>query len=198
MQQEDRWPKPGDRPFKAGSDWNRDARFTNSGESRHAQMWDGHMKAGGILSDACAQQEFVGSELVYPILGNYRHALELAMKWIIWRYGSYSEQNTEGFDDHNLWKLWTLCRKVIEDFDPGDQEAMDVVEQIVKDFHDADRSGQTFRYPHSKKGHVTALPENTPLDLMHLKDVMAGVAHFFVGVDVHLDHMASSGYFEEW
>lgn len=191
-----RWPKYGDRPFAGGSDWERDGGFTNIRTHRHLHMWDGNMKAGEVLADACMKEKFLGHELIYPILGNYRHALELAMKWFIWRYGSYSNQNTEGFEHHNLWKLWVLFRRIVEDFDSGDQDAMNAVEQVIRDFHDADKSGQTFRYPYSKQGNVAKFPENVRLDLMHLKDVMKGVSHFFDGVDGYLDHMVSSGYFD--
>ena len=127
---------------------------------------------------------------IYPILFNYRHAIELAMKWVIKMYGRYSTVQIDDFEHHNLWKLWCLCKKIIVEVRSED-EAVPVVEQVIKDFHDLDSSGQTLRYANSKGGTPVALPDY-PIDLPHIRDVMEGLAHFFDGVHAQLDDVASS------
>ena len=131
--------------------------------------------------------------LIYPILFNYRHAIELAMKWIIFMYGGYSTVQSDNYKHHNLWNLWRLCKKIIVELG-SDDEAIPVVGQIIKDFHDLDGSGQSFRYAYSENGTVVELPRYR-IDLPHIRDVMEGVAHFFSGADYQLDARCSA---EDW
>ena len=180
-----RWPKKGDRLFRKCQDWKRGGEFSNDATSRHVHIWDGNMRAGAILISACGEDSYECHSLIYPILFNYRHAIELAMKWIIKMYGHYSTAQINDFEHHNLWKLWCLCKQIIVEVGSED-EAIPIVEQVIKDFHDLDSSGQTFRYSSSKAGTLVALPED-PIDLPHIRDVMEGVAHFFDGVDGQLD-----------
>ena len=148
------------------------------------------MKAAALLVSACDEDNYARHSLIYPILFNYRHAIELAMKWVIKMYGRYSTINIDDFEHHNLWRLWCLCKQIIVEVG-SDDEAIPIVEQVIKDFHDLDSSGQTFRYYSSKTGAPVALPEY-PIDLPHIRDVMEGVAHFFDGVDGQLDAHSSA------
>ena len=185
-----RWPKRGDRLLRKCQDWTRGGEFSNDPTSRHVHIWDGNMKAGALLVSACDEDSYARHSLIYPILFNYRHAIELAMKWVIKMYGRYSTTKIDDFKHHNLWKLWCLCKQIIVEVG-SDDEAIPIVEQVIKDFHDLDSSGQTFRYYSSKAGAPVALPEY-PIDLPHIRDVMEGVAHFFDGVDGQLDAHSSA------
>ena len=182
-----RWPKKGDRLFQKCGESKNGAVFSKDATSRHAHIWDGNMRAGAILVSACEEDSYECSILIYPVLFNYRHAIELAMKWVIRMYGCYSTVPIDGYEHHNLWKLWHLCKKIIVEVGSEDK-AIPVVEQVIKDFHDLDSSGQTFRYPKTKAGIPMALPDY-PIDLPRLRDVMQGLAHFFNGVDAQLDEI---------
>ncbi len=130
--------------------------------------------------------------MIYPILFNYRHGLELAMKWIIVMYGG---QGLSGIDeDHDLWKLWKRCREIMQEFNgsDNDDEAALAVEQIIKDFHDLDKGGINLRYPWGKEGRTIRLP-NGMIDLENLRDVMEGAANYFIGLDGWLDNLSSAG-----
>ena len=174
-----RWPKKGDRLLKESHDWERSVKISNDIISRHAHIWSGNMSAGAILISAYEENNPGRHYLIYPILFNYRHAIELAMKWIIFMYGGYSTVQSDNYKHHNLWNLWRLCKKIIVELGLDD-EAIPVVEQIIKDFHDLDGSGQNFRYAYSEDGTVVELPKYR-IDLPHIRDVMEGVAHFFSG-----------------
>ena len=119
------------------------------------------MRAGAALIDECEREPVDRHFLVYPILFNYRHSLELAIKWIIDRYGRYARVWLgEDERDHDLWALWQLCKTVIDKVgSAGDDEALNAVERIVKDFHDLDKSSMAFRYPTTKKGKTIKLPD---------------------------------------
>ena len=72
-----------------------------------------------------------------------------------------------------------------------DDEALLVVEQIVKDFHDLDNSAMAFRYSTNKKGVTIKLPD-TSVDLENVRDVMEAVDNFFTGADGQLDANSSA------
>jgi hypothetical protein len=52
-------------------------------------------------------------------------------------YGEPAGIYSANYLDHDLWKLWTACKKVIlEVGSDGYNETLRAVEQIVKDFYD--------------------------------------------------------------
>jgi hypothetical protein len=187
-----RWPKKGDRLLRRSDDWSRGVEFTNHPTSRHVHQWDGYMSAGAGLIYLCTQDGFEHERqfVIYPILFNYRHGVELAMKWIIVCYGGRGVGGIE--EDHDLWKLWKQCRAIIEEYQPDDHDDADAVEQIIKDFHDLDKAGVSFRYGWGKDGKHIKLP-NHMIDLENIRDVMEGVAGFFTGLDGWLDDLQSAG-----
>ena len=185
-----RWPKKGDRLLMQSQDCENAAEISSDVISRHVHIWDGNMRAGAVLIGACGENNPDRHSLIYPILLNYRRAIELAMKWIIFMYGRRATVQIDDYEHHDLWKLWCLCKLIIVEFGSED-EAIPVVEQIIKDFHDLDGSGQAFRYAYSKAGTLVELP-NYPIDLPHIQDVMEGIGHFFDGADAQLDGHCSA------
>ena len=186
-----RWPKKGDRLLPRSDDWHHGVQFSKHPISRHVHIWDGFMSAADGLIELCTQDgyEHERNFVIYPILFNYRHGLELAMKWIILHYGL--EDAPVIIEGHNLWKLWTCCRAIVERYEPEDDEAIGAVEQIVKDFHDLDQAGITFRYGWGKDGKEIKLPDHV-FDLENVRDVMKGVANYFNGLDGWLDDLQSA------
>lgn len=185
-----RWPKKGDRLLRAEGGWQRGITFDEQKISRDVHIWDGYMTAGATLVERCQRSDnpLERHELVYPILYCYRHGLELAMKWIISQYGKYAQIPQDDHQHHDLWSLWQVCKKVIlEVGSDGGNEALNAVEQIVKDFHDLDRGSFSFRYSTDKKGMVVRLPKE-PFDLANIKEVMEGVNNLFTGADGQLDN----------
>jgi hypothetical protein len=185
-----KWPKKGDRLLRAGTDWRRSVTFEEQQVTRHVFIWDGYMKAGAALIDQCktAENRTDRHELVYPILFCYRYGLELAIKWIIDRYGRYASIPKEDHIHHNLLQLWRVCKQVIlEVGSDGETEALLAVEQVVKDFHDIDRASFSFRYSTDTNGVVIALPSDA-FDLENVKHVMDAVNNLFAGADGQLDH----------
>jgi hypothetical protein len=116
----------------------------------------------------------------------------MAMKWIVSRYGGYIGVPRPQ-TDHNLWQLWQSCKAVIIGIG-GEDGAIPIVEQAIKDFHDLDGSALAFRYSVDKNGALIPLPD-APIDLANLRDVMVGLGHFFDGADAQLDNYVSNA---EW
>lgn len=189
-----KWPKRGDRLLRAENDWQRAVSFEEHKVTRHAFIWDGYMKAGAALISQCksADDRADRHELVYPILFCYRHGLELAIKWIIDRYGTYASITEDDHVHHNLWQLWKVCKQVIlEVGSDGEDEALLAVEQVVKDFHDLDRGSFSFRYSSDTNGAVIPLP-NVAFDLENIRNVMEAVNNLFIGADGQLDNNSSA------
>ncbi len=92
---------------------------------------------------------------------------------------------------HDLWKLWKLCRQVIDRSGDGDGTT-DIVEKIVKEMHDLDQSALAFRYGIGKNNKSPKLPEGFH-DAENIRDVMTGVGHFFDGTDGMLSDLAGAG-----
>lgn len=194
LNQDYRWPKKGDRLLRPSDDWDKSVEFVTDASSRHVFIWCGFMIAGAALIEQCKRDSHDRHFLVYPILFNYRHGLELAMKWIIDHYGRYAKVSLKTKErDHDLWKLWNLCKKVIVAFwtEGESDESMQSVEQIVKEFHDLDKNNMAFRYPTTKNGAAIKLPDIS-IDLDNVRNVMDAVDNFFDGVDGKLSADSSA------
>jgi hypothetical protein len=187
---EHRWPKKGDRLLRTSDNWETAANFSPHQISRDVFIWGGYMEAGATLVDEAERRPHERSSLVYPILFNYRHGLEAAMKWTVEQYGRLAGVTLDELD-HDLWSLWNKCKKILETVPhPAPDETARAVEQIVKDFHDLDRNALAFRYSKNKKGTTILLPDN-PIDLQNVQHVMEAVDNFFKGVDGMLSDILS-------
>lgn len=183
-----RWPRRGDRLLRSSNQWDKDVTFSPYRATRDAYIWTGYMRAGAILvEEAHRAGTRRPDDLLYPILFCYRHGLEVAMKWILNEYGRYVD--VECKLNHDLWRLWQACKKVIIEIgeESADDDAIEVVEGIVKEFHDLDPAAFALRYSTNKKGTTIDLPDD-PIDLENVKDVMEAVNNFFTGADGLLDH----------
>jgi hypothetical protein len=179
-----RWPKKGDRLLDSSLDWDRGVKFSKDEISRHVYIWKGYMCAAATLIDVSEGDRAERQILIYPILFNYRHAIELAMKWIIAMYSHCAGIEVGKIEHHNLWELWKICRQIIPSLGEND-EALQAVEQVIKDFHDLDRTALTFRYSRDKGGTLLSLPDDL-IDLGNIRDVMEAVGNFFEGADGQL------------
>jgi hypothetical protein len=187
-----RWPCPDDRLVRKAVDWRNAITFSDYPTQRHALILDGYFRAAHALVDHCGTKMYKRQTMIYPILFCYRHALEMAMKWIVGSYGDHYGVSLPELD-HNLWHLWQACRAIFTQVD--DESAAvgtSTVEKLLKEFHDLDTSAEAFRYPVKKKdGSLIPLPD-IAIDLINLREVMEGLEHFFSGADGYLDHLRSA------
>lgn len=188
-----RWPARGDRLLAESIDWNDGVSFPNNEWLRHVYIWDGYMKAADRLIVASAGDRLEQETMLFPILANYRHAVELGLKWLLVRYGPTLGVDEQAIEDakHDLWRLWQLIRPIIQTGNPEEDASVAAVELVVKDLHDLDPSAMSLRYWVNKNGEAFALPEGR-YDLERTRDVMKGVANFLDGVDGWLDALASA------
>ena len=172
------WPKKGDKLFSGdgkgkcfhlGSIWWHDPGFSR-GFKEAADMM--------IESYEARRTRPYRDELFFPVAYLYRHCLELKLKEII-RIGVElrvlsRKEVEEAMDNHNLAKLWTRAKKPIEDCWPkGEKTPLKAVEAVINEFHQADRTGQAFRYQTDKDGSLHRhpdLPEH--ISITNLKQTM--------------------------
>ncbi|MCA1377642.1 MULTISPECIES: hypothetical protein [unclassified Bradyrhizobium] len=189
-----RWPKKGDRLLKPSGPIE-GVYFAEDRYSREAFLWTGYMLAGEKLVEACLQDHDQRHYLIYPILFNYRHGIEIAMKWTLNRYGRFASIN-EYDKNHRLADLWKAVKIVMAEVGGDtDQEADNAVESVIRELDRIDPGSFAFRYAETKGGADIKLPPYA-IDLANMRDVMKGVDHFFNGLDGLLDANSSSGYFD--
>lgn len=116
--------------------------------------------------------------LYTPIMYLYRHSIELMLKEFVFQLNAQnlidSDKAKAALSGHNLHKLWNLVKPVIIANNPkGNPEIPKNAEIILRDLHDADPDGQTFRYATSTNGNVTS---DTYPDHVDLKRIHAGVS----------------------
>ena len=133
-------------------------RFEAHAETRHHYIWDGNMRAADLLVASCENDRYESATLVYPILYNYRHAIELALKWIIMKFGEYASVEAGDYEHHDLWKLWRVYKEIVLELGSDDGNTLAVVEQVVKDFHDLDKS----EHPLAGNTDATTDPKPSP------------------------------------
>ena len=161
-----RYPKKADRLFHSADEFSHGLSFSQDVIARHVFMGEGYIRAADALIDVCEQNSHEKNYLIYPILFNYRQAVELEMKWVIKVYGHYADVNKTDIKHHDLWQLWKLCKQIIIELGSED-DMIYYVETIIKEFHDLDRSGLAFRYPDNINGILISLPDQE-IDLTNM------------------------------
>jgi len=85
--------------------------------------------------------------LVYPILYSIRHGIELGIKHLLIKVHSldenkYSLNDIQNHDLADIWKIW----KTHAPFDRRLSQSFDIMKNIIEQIHQADPTGQEFRY----------------------------------------------------
>ncbi len=133
----------------------------------------GFREAGDILVSRGLEsqmQDFVA----YPALYCYRHALELAMKDVVYEWERAEAGDFEVIGTHDLMPIWNRTRAALEGAWPeGDVGQLDRMEAIIRELALVDPGGEQFRYDRDRKGFVRDLPkELMRFDLPNVSKVM--------------------------
>lgn len=191
LTQQFRWPRRGDRPFTESTDWQRNASIARHGHERLVLMMSGYKTAADLMVEHAARSSYDRDVLVFPIVFNYRHFIELSLKYLIATYGR--TVNIEpNWQTHDLAKLWLTLKNVLKEYGDDDPDhTSDDVERIVAEFAKVDPQSFSYRYPVSRDGQLLELGQDK-LDLRVLADVMKGLDSYFTGCDGWLDNIQSN------
>lgn len=114
---------------------------------------EGYYDAGVRLAANVGDQ----SGLIFPMLFCFRHFVELSLKSLIETYAGLVDVtlSKELLHQHELAKLWTEARRLIEAAESGAGEGdatLDNVERCVRELHEADKRSTLFRYATDETG----------------------------------------------
>ncbi len=153
---------------------------------------DGYKEAADNLVEQVKNERFKADTFVYPIVFNYRQYVELRLKELIIKGRKLYDIPDQLKKNHNLSDLWKECRGLLERVWPkGAKQDLDKVERLIMDFHVADPSSYSFRYPVNTKGEET-IPDKVHINLGNLSEKMAIIADLLdgasCGIYEYLEH----------
>lgn len=156
-------------------------------------IWRGYFKAGKLLAEECERRPFEINYLVYPMMFNYRHGLEVAMKEIISEYGRHANVYLSDDKDHNLLELWKAYEQLSGALNPHAGDRSDkAISLLVQDFHSLDKGAVAFRYSTNKDGAEFKFASGV-VTIARLRDVMDGCEHYFEASDDYYHAMVQNG-----
>uniref|UniRef100_UPI004056523E hypothetical protein n=1 Tax=Candidatus Electronema sp. TaxID=2698783 RepID=UPI004056523E len=161
------WPQKGDKAFREGRACHMRVGYSIDSISIIA---DGFKKASDILVEYL-QQHYRDDSLVPPVLFGYRQCLELRIKALTATKNALEIGKPNFKKGHDLKILWNGIKTYLyEQAEQDDLEALQVVEQVIMEFHYRDEIGDGFRYPDElKQFHI---------DLLNMREVMDRVSIF--------------------
>lgn len=169
--------------FISDDDWWHNACLNSFGDQWY-QYALGYKRAADILVTHISHNGTANLDtVIYPIVFNYRHYLELSMKIII-KDGFELLEVVESFPKHHkISKLWEMSRNIIEKVweNGGVDEDIEDVEKYIMEFSRYDEGSFTFRYPEDKKGNKNDRVGELRINIRHLFEVMQKISHCLEG-----------------
>jgi hypothetical protein len=153
----------------------------------------GYKHAADLLVKS-APGEFCHDELLYPIIALYRHFVEMRLKGLLVVCSSLGDNPVElaSLDKHLIDDLWDRAKVHFKHFSPKlSNEQVQATEKCIRELAQWDRDSQAARYPWNKEGDPS-FPDIYSVNIVHLKQVMGKIEHFFDIVDIAVDLI------EEW
>jgi hypothetical protein len=113
----------------------------------------GYFKASFLIFEGAKQPGAIVDTIVYPACYNFRHAMELSVKYLAERCAKLSGEEKSYRFGHNLRDNWKLVLEMASAIRTTifQTEELDIVDQTIREFCEVDPVGQIFRYPESIK-----------------------------------------------
>lgn len=174
------------------------------GDARSSGKWfiyaDGFKKAAHMLLENC-QTTYDYNTVVYPIVFNYRHYLELILKAILMNLDRYmlkapqrdsdetiKKKLTEILDAHKLEPLWSEIGRLKNKLEPHDRNSifhpqldLKKINRYIKEFTKVDCTSITFRYP-DEDSSSCVIDGIQWLDLHHYVTEMGEISKILEGI----------------
>lgn len=165
--------------FKEETDLNFGA-WLNNPTDKFFLYSDGYKKAGKKLLEMCKEEPYFINSLVYPLIFNYRHFIELRLKELLILGYELNDMNKDFKDTHSITSLWNSYRqdilKTIQDVSP---EIQLNIEKLLNQFQAKDPKSMNFRYPVTKGINREDSLNRTTIDLKNFEEVMNKIIYFF-------------------
>ncbi len=135
-------------------------------------------KASDILVEYLQQQR--DDSLVPPVIFGYRQCLELRIKALTATINNLETGEPDFKKGHYLNDLWRDIRSQLhKQVEQEEKEALQVVEQVIMEFHSVDKIGDGFRYPDKI--------EQFYIDLSNMREVLDRVSVFLCSLNDKLN-----------
>ncbi|WP_444559014.1 hypothetical protein ACT00Z_11360 [Bacillus stercoris] len=125
--------------------------------------------------------------MVYPIIFNYRHYLELVLKENIFRFQILFRLPLSNKAVHNLGTLLKDFINILEvhnlDFLISSKQR-----KVIQDFHNIDSKNDAFRYVYDIKGNLNHPYDHKMINLLRLHYIMNEVYNDFNAIDYLFEH----------
>lgn len=185
------WPEKGDKLLVAEGR-NRDCIAVLNWQGEDGNWYaiiEGYRSAVRILLEYIGNKRHNYNEqdkLIYPILFNFHHFLELKLKETI--KTNCDLPGVQPFAKiHNLNELWGNVKRVLKELDllasTGDRKTIRIIEGFIKEF--SKDSSFAFRYP-EKSGGEPYFDGRREIDIVNLKEIIEKIFNFFDGFDCAL------------
>ncbi|MFZ1220387.1 MAG: hypothetical protein WAO00_13915, partial [Chthoniobacterales bacterium] len=167
---------------------------TNGGPYDYGDFSHGYFSAANYLVDALRQGDrpdlFVDT-CIYPIVSNYRHAIELAIKHCVIVASQMLGRRDNLPTNHDLNASWKQLRDLEAESNSSwmPDEDRDFLSDVIRDFSVTDPIGVVFRYPEDKKRNLQ-IDEFEFLNLQVLYDAMVHCRSILEALDAKLGQMA--------
>jgi hypothetical protein len=113
----------------------------------------GYFEATRLLLAEAQKPGILIDIIVYPICQNYRHAVELFIKYLIHDLAKLTKAKDAFRKDHGLAENWSVAKKLIAVAKLQATEAeLRTLDEVVACMEEVDPRGEIFRYPESIKG----------------------------------------------
>jgi hypothetical protein len=109
---------------------------------------NGFRRAAEIITDEVLQTCHGHDYLVYPLMFNYRHFVELAIKDVLSMLAELAFGENNANKHHRLDELWSFARQQLFDkwsFESDDQQ-LKPIDDMIKFLHGIDSTSTGFRY----------------------------------------------------
>ena len=163
------------------------------GVSRDYGYRRGYRKAAKILADYVCETASEQDGLVFPIVHNYRHHVELVLKRLI-VIGSYlinrdlSKSAKKISFTHRLDLLWNEAKPILfevckhDGLSEPDNDDIEGVDSYIRQLNDVDPDSYGFRYATSKKGDPS-VPGVSHLNILVFANHMEQLAYYLDAID---------------
>lgn len=169
------WPQKGDRAFLEGISCHMRVGYSIDSLSVIA---DGFKKASDILVEYLQQHR--DDSLVPPVIFGYRQCLELRIKALTATINNLENGEPDFKKGHVLKDLWRDIRSYLyKQVEQEEKGALQVVEQVIMEFHGRDKIGDGFRYPDEI--------EQFYVDLSNMREVIDRVSVFLCSLNDKLN-----------
>ncbi len=190
LKTEIRWPTQGDKALAEAANPQDNALIADDEFTRLILMTDGYKLAGDLMVAHTVGNPSSRDLLVFPILFNYRHFLELSLKYQLATFGG-AVSVEENWNTHDLAILWNAFLEMVDRFGTNDPDSADpFVGDIVLEFAKIDPQSYSNRYPVDRRGNAVPIGQ-TALDLANFADVMKAVEGYFNGCDGYFGALVS-------